>query len=82
MEQKVNNDVVKEKAEMFKDKLKERRKELGMSQTELAGRVYLSQQLIAAYELGVRTPGTETLSALADALDCSTDYLLGRTDER
>lgn len=67
---------------MFKEKLKKRREELGLSQTDLAGKVYLSQQLISAYELGVRTPGMETLSALADALDCSTDYLLGRTDER
>jgi transcriptional regulator with XRE-family HTH domain len=32
------------------------------------------------YEVGRRLPTFEKLQAICDALDCSADYLLGRTD--
>lgn len=77
----VNNvGVKKEKKEMFKLRLKEKREERGMTQCKLAEKVYISQQIIAAYEVGIRKPSLDVLIAIADVLDCTTDYLLGRTN--
>lgn len=45
--------------------------------SELAG---LSHDAIGTYERGSATPNMESLVALADFFECSTDYLLGRTD--
>lgn len=72
--------VKKEKKEMFKLRLKEKREERGMTQCKLAEKVYISQQIIAAYEVGIRKPSLDVLIAIADVLDCTTDYLLGRTN--
>ena len=66
---------------MFKRKLKELREQRGLSQMALAKKVCLSQSLIAAFEMGTRKPNSAALIALADVLDCTTDYLLGRTDK-
>ncbi len=63
---------------MFKERLKERREQLGLSQAALAAKVCVTQQFIAACEIGVRKPNCDIVAALADALDCSADYLLGR----
>lgn len=63
---------------MFKDRLKERRESLKLSQAALAGQVCITQQMIAAYEKGIRKPNSDVLAALADALQCTADYLLGR----
>lgn len=66
---------------MFKLRLKERREQLGLSQAALAERVYITQQMIAAYETGIRKPNLDIFAAIANVLECSTDYLLGRTDK-
>lgn len=66
---------------MFKTRLRERREALNFSQKDLADKIFVSQQAIGAYEVGIRQPNSDILTALADALECSTDYLLGRTDE-
>ena len=63
---------------MFKDRLKEVRESRGLSQAALAEKVYVTQQNIAAYEKGIRKPSIEILAALAQELQCSADYLLGR----
>lgn len=63
---------------MFKERLKERREQLKLSQAALAEKVCVTQQIIAAYEKGVRKPNCDIVAALADALECSADYLLGR----
>ena len=58
------------------------RKELNMSQAELAEKLGVSQQTISKYERGTREPDNETLAKLAEIFDCSIDYLLGKTDIR
>ncbi len=63
---------------MFKERLKERRGQLGLSQEAVAEMVYVTQQNIAAYEKGIRKPSLDIFVALCDALDCSADYLLGK----
>jgi ribosome-binding protein aMBF1 (putative translation factor) len=52
------------------DKVAERRKELGLSQAELAELVATTQSAIARLEGGGRPPRIDTLLRIADALDC------------
>src|ERR671930_2699759 len=52
------------------DKVAERRKELGLSQAELAGLVATTQSAIARLESGGRPPRIDTLRRIAEALDC------------
>lgn len=63
---------------MFKQRLKARREEMGLTQEELANKLGCKQQTVAAWETGMNKPNTDALTILADALDCSADYLLGR----
>jgi transcriptional regulator with XRE-family HTH domain len=48
---------------------------------ELARLSGISQSLISAYENGTKQPGGEAIAALAAGLECSTDYLLGLTND-
>jgi ribosome-binding protein aMBF1 (putative translation factor) len=52
------------------DQVTERRKELGLSQAELADLVATTQSAIARLESGGRPPRIDTLLRIADALDC------------
>jgi len=63
---------------MFKERLKERREQLGLSQAALGEKACVTQQMIAAYENGIRKPSLEVFLAICDALQCTADYLLGR----
>lgn len=65
---------------MQKERLRARREELGMTQSDLARKIGLTSQAVSAYENGVRRADGDIIAALADALDCSADYLLGRTE--
>ena len=58
------------------------RKQMGLSQEKFGEMLNMSQRSVAAWEAGERTPSFATLSDLADKLNVSVDYLLGRTDER
>jgi predicted transcriptional regulator len=51
-------------------KVAERRKELGLSQAELAELVATTQSAVARLESGGRPPRIDTLLRIADALDC------------
>ena len=65
----------------FKERLKELREELFLTQKEVAEQSNLSPQCISQLEAGQRSPTAITLVALADCFDCSIDYLMGRTDK-
>jgi ribosome-binding protein aMBF1 (putative translation factor) len=52
------------------DQVTERRKELSLSQAELAELVATTQSAIARLESGGRPPRIDTLLRIADALDC------------
>lgn len=67
----------------FKERLKEKRKEAGLSQAELAALVGVTSRTIQNYELGTRKPqNVEVVQKLADVLDTTTDYLLGNADRQ
>ena len=66
---------------MFAKKLKALRNERQLTQNELSIKTGLSHGCIAMLEVGKRAPTGSTLILLADALECSVDYLLGREDD-
>ena len=62
-------------------RLKELRKEKGISQLRLATELNTSQNTISRYETGEREPGIDELIKIADYFNVSVDYLIGRTDK-
>lgn len=66
---------------MQNNRLIAQREALGLSQSELARDVGLTQQAVSAYENGVRKVSGDVVAALAVRLHCSADYLLGLTDK-
>ena len=63
---------------MFKDRLKEKRLEAGLTQVELAVKAGVTTRTIQNYELGNRKPANmEVIQRIADALNTTTEYLLG-----
>jgi len=62
----------------FSENLVRRRKALGLSQEELAGKIQVSRQAVSKWETGDAMPDLPKLLALAEALDLSLDALCGR----
>ena len=58
--------------------VKELRIEKGLSQQELGSAIGVTKVSICGYENGTRLPNLEKLVKLADALETTTDFLLGR----
>lgn len=67
--------------EVLQIRLKEVREARRLSQTTLGQFASCGQEKISFYETGKSKPQYQTLVRLANALQVSTDYLLGRTDE-
>ena len=63
------------------NKIREARKERGLKQAELASLIHVSVQTISGYETGYAQPPVDILIKIADVLQTSTDYLLGRENE-
>lgn len=62
-------------------KIRDLRKERGLNQDQLAELANLNRVTIAKYESGRVEPGAQALARIADALEVSTDVLLGRSEE-
>lgn len=60
-------------------RLRERRVALKLPQHVIGARAGISSARMSYFEIGQRKPSPETLIALADALQCTTDWLLGRS---
>ena len=65
---------------VFANRLKELRKSKGLTQRKMAEMLAMREQAYQMYEYGKREPNHETTVKIADFLDVSLDYLLGRTD--
>lgn len=65
----------------FGKKLAALRKELKMSQTDLAKKLETSVSVISRYERDEMTPSIETAKKLANFLDTTVGYLLGETED-
>ena len=68
-------------SEIFQERLKAARELRGWSQNDLAGRARMPPSSIAHFETGSRKPSFDTLRRLTNALEVTTDYLLGRADD-
>lgn len=63
---------------VFKERLKEKRMEAGLTQVQLAEKAGVTARTIQNYELGNRKPSNmEVIQKIADALNTTTEYLLG-----
>ena len=63
-------------------RIRDLREDRDLYQKDLADYLNCSQVCYSNYEIGKRDIPTEVLSKLAEFYNTSTDYLLGRTDER
>ncbi len=63
---------------VFKERLKQKRLEAGMTQVQLAQSAGVTARTIQNYELGTRKPSNmEVVQKIADVLHTTTEYLLG-----
>ena len=67
--------------EGFKDRLRAAREARDLNQPELAERARLQPSAIGHFEKGRRKPSFANIRALARALNVTSDYLLGRSDD-
>lgn len=67
---------------MYFQRLKDLREDADMNQTEVAKLLFTSQTVYSRYERGFRTIPVEDLLILADFYGVSTDYILGRTNNK
>ncbi len=61
-------------------RLKQLRKTHKLTQKELGDKVGVQDSAISKYERGEVLPPSDILIKLSDVFDCTTDYLLGRTE--
>lgn len=66
----------------FGNILKKLRQDNNMTQDELAKKIDTSRSNIANYENGKNMPSVDILEKLSKLFDCTTDYLLGKSDNR
>lgn len=66
----------------FSKRLKKIRKEMGFSQVRLGKILDYGSTAIANYESGRNEPSLNDLRRIADCLEVSVDYLLGRTEDK
>lgn len=68
---------------MFKIRLKALRESKGMTQRDFAADFGISKGTVGMWESGAREPKTiDELNRIADYFEVSSDYLLGRTNEK
>lgn len=60
-----------------KDILRELRTQKGLSQAELADKIFVTRQAVSRWETGETTPNPETLKLLSKLFDVSINTLLG-----
>lgn len=66
---------------LFSKRLQAMRSARGINQEELARKANLQPTAVSHFETGSRKPSFDNLRRLADALDTTVDYLMGRTNE-
>lgn len=66
----------------FAENLKNLRTSKGLTQTQLAQRLWLNKSIISAYENETRTPSLEVLIKLSNEFNVSMEYILGIEREK
>lgn len=67
---------------MVSYRFKEARIQAGLTTTQLAQHMGVTQAAVSHWDTGKKVPGTDTLCRLADLYGVTVDYLLGRSDPR
>lgn len=62
------------------DKIRELRVSKNLTQQELGDLLHIRKQTVYKWEKGINIPDSETLSELASIFECTTDYLVGKSD--
>ena len=65
----------------FSERLKDLRKQAGLTQVDVAEKLGISQPAYASWERGVKKPTQENLVKIAQVLNVSVDYLVGNSEE-
>ena len=66
----------------YGDRLRMLRDKVGLSQKDLTDRLSINRSTYARYETSSTQPDYDTLNKLADFFGVTTDYLLGRSDQK
>ena len=66
---------------MGTDRIKQLRKQKGLTQKEMAEAVGVGVSTVAMWESGKQTPSFKLLNDLSDLFDKSIDYILGTSDD-
>lgn len=66
----------------FGTKLKKLRQNAGLTQKQLADRLWLSKATISYYEQSLRYPSPEVLVKIAEVFHVTTDYILGIEEKK
>ncbi len=61
---------------MIGAEIKARRETMGLTQTELAGRLYVGQSMLAQVEQGMKIPTVAMVATAAKVFGCTTDELI------
>lgn len=65
---------------VFQDRLRQERESNHLTQRDMAERIGITQPSYIRYENGKSEPTLENLVHIAEILDVSIDYLLGKSD--
>ena len=66
---------------MLPERMKQLRKEKGITQTDLAKALSVSSVTVAMWEIGKRKPSFELFDRLTEVFDRRIDYILGASDD-
>ena len=66
----------------FAERLKTLRKQVKLTQTQIAEKLNISQQAYASWEHGAKKPTQENLVKIAQILNVTVDYLVGNSEEQ
>jgi len=64
----------------FSERLKTLRKQVQLTQVDVAEKLGISQPAYASWERGIKKPTQENLVKIAQILNVSVDYLVGNSD--
>ncbi|WP_270615271.1 helix-turn-helix domain-containing protein [Streptococcus salivarius] len=65
----------------FSERLKELRKQAGLTQVDVAEKLGISQPAYASWERGVKKPTQDNLVKIAQVLSVSVDFLVGNSED-
>ena len=66
----------------FSERLKDLRKQAGLTQVDVAEELGISQPAYASWERGTKKPTQDNLVKIAQILNVSVDYLVGNSEEK